>query len=490
VRGVRGAARTTPLVWRSTLRASASYLVRRGGAALALAAVLTACSGGEAPLVEVEPVTSGEVAATVSAPARVDPAARQDVAASVSGVVVALNAADGAAVQGGQEIVRLESSQVAAAQEQASAAQAAAQGLGGIQVGGGDGAVRAAEQVVADLDARSRPNIDAAREQAAQIADPQQRAAAEAAVAALEASYLNTRAALLASAHALAEQQAAVSASLTEALNQAVLQATAGQRAQAEAAARLATEQAAGLSVVAPFAGVVSLGEAAATDGGAAAGLGALAGGDAGFDVGALSGALPGLAGGEGGGTLRVGAPVTAGQTLFTLYDLSARYVDADVDEVDAPSVRAGQRAVVLVDAFPEVTFTGTVESVAVEAATTEAGGVGYPTRVRITGVEGGDDAVLDRLLVGQTASAEIVTDTTQADLVVPSRAILDREAGTVVLVVRDGRVAEVPVRTVTLGEDAAAVEGDLAEGDEVVVAGYEDLYEDLVDGAAVRVAP
>lgn len=462
-------------------------LLRAGLLVLALLLFATGCFGDDRPVVEVERVEPGEVVATVAAPGRVDAAARQDVSAAVSGVVVALEATDGDTVDGGQTIVRLESSQVELAQQQAAAAQAAATEVGGIQIDGRpEATVIAAQRVVDDLDADSRPAIEGARARLAEIEDPQQRAAAEAAVVAVESTYLTTRAALLASAHALAEQQAAVTSSLSSALNQAVEQATAGQRAQAQAAAALASQQAEGLSVVAPFTGIISLGDAAATDGGAAALAGQLAGaGAANLDVQSLAGALPGLAGGEGGGTLRVGAPVTAGQTLFTVFDLSERYVNAEVDEIDAPQLSAGQRADVLVDAFPEVVFEGVVESVAVEAASTEAGGVGYPTRVRILGltedsarIRSEDDAVslLDSLLVGQTASVEIVIDVVDSDLVVPSRALLRRDGGTIVYVVREGRAEAVAVEASTLGENGAAVTGDLESGEQVIVSGYEDL--------------
>lgn len=442
--------------------------------------LLVGCTADERPLVEVELVGSGEVSATVSAPARVDAAARQDVTAGVSGVVVALTAADGDQVQQGQAIVTLESSQVELAQQQAAAAQEAA-GQVGISVDSSGSAADVAQQAVAELDEQSRPALDEARRRAEELTDPQQRAAAEASLAAIESTYANTRAVLLATAQAAAQERAELSQALEDALNEAILQATAAQRVQAEAAATLAAQQQAGLSVVAPFGGTISLGEAAATDGGASA-LSGLAASGAGVpaDLQGLAGALPGLAGGEGGGTLRIGAPVTAGQTLFTVYDLSTRYVLAEVDEVDASTLVAGQEARVFIDAFPDVGFTGVVESIAVEAAPTETGGVGYPTRVRLTGA---DADVLGSTRVGQTASAEIVTETADAELVVPSRALVRREGGTAVYLLRDGSAELVEVTVDTLGEQSAAVSGDLEEGDEVIVTGYENL----TDGAAVR---
>lgn len=44
--------------------------------------------------------------------------------------------------------------------------------------------------------------------------------------------------------------------------------------------------------------------------------------------------------------------------------------------------------------------------------------------------------------------------------------------------VLRDGAVELVELTVETLGEDVAAVDGDLEQGDEVLVSGYEDLAE------------
>lgn len=58
-----------------------------------------------------------------------------------------------------------------------------------------------------------------------------------------------------------------------------------------------------------------------------------------------------------------------------------------------------------------------------------------------------------------------------------PSRALLRRE-GDIVYVVRDGRLKVVEVKVLALGEERAAVRGDLTSDDVVVVSGYEDLDE------------
>lgn len=448
---------------------------------------LAACTGDDRPVVQTAAVAIGDVTQTVSAPARVDAAARQDVAAGVSGTVSAIGVPDGGTAGAGQIVVRIASPQVDLAVQQAAAAQEAAGAGGGITVAGtGDATRSATRQQVVLLDQRIRPSIADARVAAEAVADPVQRAAAHAAVDAVEQSYADTRAALLAAGEGLAAQQDAVAASISGALGQALDSAAAPQQAQAAAAAAAVERQRQLLVAAAPFAGTVRLGSAAAAGGAGLGDLAAASGAGGLGDLAGLAGALGGggSGGGSGGGTLRVGAPITAGLTLFTVYDLSTVYVVADVDEVDAPQIRAGQAVTVLVDAFPDARFRGVVETVAVEGTTTAAGGVGYPSRVRISGEEGGDAQAVRGLKVGMTASAEIATRTATDVLTVPSRALLRRDDTTVVFVARDGRVAQVAVTVATLGEDLAAVTGDLAEGDRVAVSGYEDV----ADGDEVRV--
>ncbi|MDQ3538570.1 MAG: biotin/lipoyl-binding protein, partial [Actinomycetota bacterium] len=112
-----------------------------------LAVLLTGCFGDDPPVVEVERVEGGEVTQTVSAPATIEAAANQQVAAGVSGVVVDLAVRDGEKVRKGQTVLRLSSEQVDLAREQARAAETAAAGAGGVAVSG------AGDRTLADVQA-------------------------------------------------------------------------------------------------------------------------------------------------------------------------------------------------------------------------------------------------------------------------------------------------------------------------------------------------
>ncbi|MGH8932833.1 MAG: efflux RND transporter periplasmic adaptor subunit, partial [Egibacteraceae bacterium] len=264
--------------------------------------------------------------------------------------------------------------------------------------------------------------------------------------------------------------------SISGALNQVLAQLAAPAQAQADAALVAAQAQQELLTVESPFAGTVSI----AQSGGGGAGVPALPPG-----LGGIPG-LPQPSTSPGGGPLRVGSQVIPGQTLFTVYDFSAWYMAATIDEVDIPRIQVGQQVRVTIDAIEAGTFVGIVESVALEGSTTEAGGVGYPVRVRITGPAPDQEPAPDLAgaRVGMTGSVDITTATQESNLVVPARSLVRRESGTAVFLVRDGVLREVPVEVVAMGEDRTAVTGNLSPGDTIVVSGAEEL----MDGQRVTV--
>lgn len=455
------------------MRAASGARARCAVIWLTLIALLVGCTGGDLAEVEVAELESATVVQTISAPAVVEAVNRQPVAAGVSGVVAKIEVADGDVVQAGDVVVQLASDQVALALEQAEAAQAAIAGQSGVTVPPpGDAAIQAAHASVAELDADVQPDLAQARQDAAAIEDPEAKATTNATLDVIEESYRKVRRALLRAGEAAAAQQNAIAASFGSALDQALAQASSAQQAEAAAAADAARAQAQGLELTAPFTGVVQLGEAASSQGPRLPP-------DLAGSVEDLS-AAESLGGGRQGGTLRVGVPVSAGQTVFTIFDLSELYVEAGVDEVDAPQLRVGQDAEVLIDAFPDRTFRGVVEEVAIEGETSPAGGVGYSVRIRLF-----EPPAEDGPRLGMTASADISTRAVDADRAVPSRAIVRRDGGEAVYVVRDGVARLVAVRVLALGDELAAVEArQLAADDLVVVSGYEDLE----DGDPVRV--
>lgn len=424
--------------------------------------VLAACTGDDGVELGTAQVTAGEVVQTVVAPASIEPAGRVTVTAPLGGEIVELFVDDGDVVAAGDPLVRLASDGIDRQVQQAEAAVDAAEALAGAADVGVDlspllGAF------ASQMEALFPPLIDTLEDQLETLETAAEAAEVDAAPVTASREGLDR----LAEAYEDARRQ--LRQAEAEARQQA-RQATAGQRAAAEAQrdqAALALEAARALvedlTVVAPAGGVVEL--ARADTGGV--GTGGLEGfGDLGGapDVGGLLGG-----GGTTGGPVAEGATVAPGQALLTIFDLSAFRARVAVDEIDVVDVEVGQAATVLVDAFPEAELAGEVARVALSPDRTATGGTSFPVVVDLVAVP--DDVALR---IGLTASAEIEVLRVEADTVVPTSALLRRGEDEVVYVVRDGIAVQTPVTVLAIGEDTAAVDGDVAAGDRVVTRGVE----------------
>jgi HlyD family secretion protein len=270
-----------------------------------------------------------------------------------------------------------------------------------------------------------------------------------------------------------AEQELGTQAQRTAAAQAAAVDA---QVEQAEFALEATRSRIDDLLVVAPIGGVVELSRGGGGGAPALDGLpddledlaGSLGGG---ADLGDL---LGGAAGGDpatspSDGPIADGATVGAGQPLLSVFDLSGFVARVEVDEIDVVQVEAGQSVVVRVDAFPGVELEGRVDHVGIAPSSDVIGGSLYPVTVVLTQVP--EDVALR---VGLTASAEIEVRRLSGDTVVPTSALLRRGDAEVVHVVRDGRAVEVPVELLAIGDQDAAVEGDVRSGEVVVTIGVE----------------
>jgi HlyD family secretion protein len=444
----------------------------RAAASLAAVALLLAgCSGDDGPTVESAEVTGGEVVQTVAAVASLEPAARVAVNAPIGGQISRLLVEDGQRVEAGDPVAELssESLELQIAQAEAAVrsadALAGAAGASGVDLSPLFGAFRG------QLDATLGPLLDALSQQAAAIEDDDLREAAQDRVADARDSYLDARSGLID-----AEREAAAQSEQASAAQRAVATA---QRDQAVLALDAAEGRTDDLVIEAPTGGIIELAPADGSGGGVPD-LGGLAGQLGGGGLGGFGGgdlpAVDGLLGGggsEGGtsGPVTEGVTLASGQLVATIYDLSSFTARVDVDEIDIVEVDVDQAVTVLVDAYPDAEVRGVVANVAIAPVTGPTGGATFPVTVRLTQVP--PDV---QLRVGLTASAEIEVRRVDADTTVPTSALLRRGGQEVVFVVDGEVVREVPVTVAAIGDDAAAVEGDLAAGDRVATTGVEDL--------------
>ncbi len=113
--------------------------------------------------------------------------------------------------------------------------------------------------------------------------------------------------------------------------------------------------------------------------------------------------------------------PGVATPPAIDLIDDSCLYIEAPMDEVDAPKIHLGQTARITLDALPDVTFSGHVKRIAPYVVAIEK-------QARTVNVEVTLDNQADsqQLLVGYSADVEIVLDSRNNVLRIPTSALLE----------------------------------------------------------------
>lgn len=144
------------------------------------------------------------------------------------------------------------------------------------------------------------------------------------------------------------------------------------------------------------------------------------------------------------------------------LVESGCLYILAPLDEVDAPRVKVGDPARVTLDAFPGESFAATVRRVASYVLDLEK-----QSRTVDVEVELNDPAVVQRLAPGYSADIEVVLETHDDVLRVPTESVME---GGRVFVVRDGRLQELTIGIGLSNWQYSEVTSGLAQGDSVVL--------------------
>jgi len=223
------------------------------------------------------------------------------------------------------------------------------------------------------------------------------------------------------------------------------------------------------------------------------------------------------------GETAVTGTMNNPGTVLLTLADMSVIQAEIEVDETNIPHVKFGQRASIVIDALPDKTFTGRVTEIGNSPiqATGAAAGSRQATNFKVVVVL--DDDLPD-VRPGFTCTADITTATRKGVTAVPIPAVAVRELvydanGQIVkqplrtrrqraepaatlselkpgqtrketegaFVVRDGRVAFVPIKMGVAGDRYFEVLEGLEPGDQVVTGPYNSVR-GMADGDPVRI--
>jgi len=144
------------------------------------------------------------------------------------------------------------------------------------------------------------------------------------------------------------------------------------------------------------------------------------------------------------------------------LIDDSCLYVQAPMDEIDAPKIRAGQPVRISIEALKDKKFTGKVRRLANHITAEEK-----QARTVTVDIDFDKPAAADALLVGYSVDVEIVLTAHENVLRIPSGAL--RAGNKVWVLGRDGRVDERTVKTGLANWEQTEVLEGLQEGERVI---------------------
>lgn len=157
------------------------------------------------------------------------------------------------------------------------------------------------------------------------------------------------------------------------------------------------------------------------------------------------------------------GDVVSAGVEAFRLDDMSHLLVDVDVSEVDINQIKIGQPAVITFDSISGKEYTGKVTEVA-RVGTITNGVVNFIVTVEI---ENADELVLPQM----TAGVNIVTTELTDVLLVPNRAVRQKDGKRVVFILKNNVPTLVEITAGSSnGTYSELVSGDVSEGDAIIL--------------------
>lgn len=165
-----------------------------------------------------------------------------------------------------------------------------------------------------------------------------------------------------------------------------------------------------------------------------------------------------------------VGQTAIPGKPLIVIADFDPTYFVANIDEADIARVSPGQKASIVLDAYPEETLLGEVSEIGMVSQSTAAGGTAFSVKIRLTDSKG------VTLRLGMNGDTDITVGMKEAVVAVPLEGVTSRDGKDIAFVVENKKVKK---RIVTLGlvtgDSYEVVEG-LDDGDRLVIKGLSKL--------------
>lgn len=135
--------------------------------------------------------------------------------------------------------------------------------------------------------------------------------------------------------------------------------------------------------------------------------------------------------------------------------------ISVNLTEIDVPQVKLDNKVTVTFDALPDKTFTGTVLSIDT-AGSVSSGVTTYPTTIQLDDIPKG-------IYSNMAATANIITNTRDNVLLVPSSAVQTQNGQSTVRVLKNGQPQTVQVEIGASSDTQVEITSGLSEGADVI---------------------
>ncbi len=180
----------------------------------------------------------------------------------------------------------------------------------------------------------------------------------------------------------------------------------------------------------------------------------------------------------------RAGETVSPGMTVASVVQPGTSYAELQIDESDIGDVKQGQDVILFCDAYPDDEFTGKLERISLSAELRKVAGrikLDEEDRVfrgRVALIKG-----REKLKVGMSVNADIITQIKTDVLIVPREAVFSRNGESFVYKVRNGKTKETPVELGLKDMENVEITSGIKEGDMIIVS----IPENLKNNAGVK---
>ncbi len=150
-------------------------------------------------------------------------------------------------------------------------------------------------------------------------------------------------------------------------------------------------------------------------------------------------------------------------QRIANIVTEASPQVTVQLAQTDAPKVKIGNKVTITLDAFPDKTYTGTVISIDT-VGSISSNVTAYPAIIKL-------DSASSDIYSNMTATANIITETKDDIVLIPSAAIQSLNGETSVRVMKNGSVSSVSVEIGLSNDTETEIISGINEGDSIVTA-------------------